>query len=69
MTRYLTTDEAADVLRETPATIARHCAAGKIPAARIGGRWLIAETVIDRLLQPTNSDRAEKARSTSKRAS
>ena len=58
MTTYLTTDEAAERFRETPATIARRCAAGKIPASRIGRRWLIAEAVVESLLQPTNVKRA-----------
>jgi excisionase family DNA binding protein len=67
MTTYLTTDEVADRLRETPATIARQCAAGKIPAARIGGRWLIAESVVEAMLQPTNVDRTTRTRSTATR--
>lgn len=64
---HLTTDEAAARLRETPATIARNCAAGLIPAARIGGRWLIAESVIDAMLKPTNVDHITRTRSTATR--
>lgn len=54
MTRYLTTEEAAERTSETPATIMRRCAAGLIPAAKIGNKWRIAEPVIDAMLAPSN---------------
>lgn len=65
MTTWLTTEEVAELLHAKPATIARNCAAGKIPAARVGGRWLIAEAVIKQMLQPANIDRADAERVTS----
>lgn len=56
-TRYLTTIEAAERLRETPETVARRCKAGVIPAAKVGRSWRIAESVIDGMLRPTNRSR------------
>lgn len=68
MMTHLTTEEAATRLRQSSAQIARRCADGTIPAARVGGRWLIAESVIDRMLQPTNTRiAAAQARSTAGR--
>lgn len=54
MTRYLTSEEAADRLRMTVPTIGRSCAAGIIPATKFGNKWRIAEDVIDSMLAPTN---------------
>lgn len=64
---HLTAAEVADRLRETPATIARRCAAGTIPATKVGRHWLIAETVVNSLLQPSNQDRTPAVRSTAGR--
>lgn len=41
--RFLTADEVAEVLRLTPITVARLCRAGKLPATKPAGTWLIAE--------------------------
>lgn len=51
---FLTTLEVGERTRETPETIARKCAAGIIPAAKVGRRWLIAAAVVDKMLEPTN---------------
>ena len=68
-TDYLTTQEFAERTRETAETIARRCAAGTIPATKLGRRWLIAASVVDQMLKPTNTDRATKVRSTAGRRS
>ena len=64
---YLTTQEFAERTRETPETIARKCAAGIIPAAKVGRRWLIAASVVDKMLQPTNLKPEMVVRSTAAR--
>jgi excisionase family DNA binding protein len=69
MTRYLTTDEVAEILRETPATVMRRCAAGLIPAAKIGNKWRIAETVIGEMLAPSNQGSAVRSTAGRRRAS
>lgn len=42
-TRFLTAAEVANVLRTTPITVVRLCRAGKIPATKPAGTWLISE--------------------------
>jgi excisionase family DNA binding protein len=69
VTAHLTTQEFAERTRETSETIARRCAAGIIPATKIGRRWLIAAAVAEQLLKPTNVDPSEKVRSTAGRRS
>lgn len=54
MTEHLTTAEAAERLRETPATVARACSAGTIPAVKVGRQWLIPSEVVERMLKPSN---------------
>lgn len=54
MTVYLTTEEAAERTKEKPATWMRRCAAGLIPASKVGSKWLIAESVVDEILAPSN---------------
>lgn len=68
-TDYLTTAEAGERLRQTSETVARRCAAGEIPATRVGRRWLIAAAEVSKLLKPTNTDRAAKVSSTAGRRS
>ena len=41
--RFLTTAEAAEVIRETAENVARRCKAGQIRASRLGGEWRIRE--------------------------
>lgn len=41
--RFLTAAEVADKLRATPITIVRLCRAGKLPAIKPAGTWLISE--------------------------
>jgi excisionase family DNA binding protein len=43
MTPYLTTDEVAAIIRETPENVRRRCANGQLAAKRLGGRWLVSE--------------------------
>ena len=39
---FLTAAEAADILRVSPVVVTRLCRAGKIPATKPTGSWLIA---------------------------
>lgn len=41
--KYLTAEEVAEIIRETPANVRRRCASGQIKAKRLGGQWRIAE--------------------------
>lgn len=43
MIRYLTTEEVAEIIRETPANVRRRCASGQIKAKRLGGQWRVTE--------------------------
>jgi excisionase family DNA binding protein len=48
--RLLTTQEAAEYLRISRATILRWCKAGQLPAVRIGRQWRIDTDQLERLL-------------------
>lgn len=52
---YVGTSQAASTFNVSPAVIRRMIAIGSLPATRIGGRWRIPATALDRL-HPT-SDR------------
>ncbi len=41
MSTFLTTREAATLLRVTYDTVTKHCREGKLPAVRHAGRWRI----------------------------
>jgi len=49
--RLLTTQEAAEYLRVSRATILRCCRAGQLPAVRIGRQWRIDMDQLERLLR------------------
>lgn len=69
MTVYLTTEEAAERTKEKPATWMRRCAAGLVPATKVGKKWLIAETVIEDLLAPSNQGSAVRSTASRRRSS
>jgi excisionase family DNA binding protein len=48
--RLLTTQEAAEFLRVSRATILRWCKAGQLPAVRIGRQWRIDMDQLKRVL-------------------
>ena len=48
--RLLTTQEAAEFLRVSRATIRRWCKAGQLPAVRIGRQWRIDMDQLERVL-------------------
>ena len=48
--RLLTTQEAAEFLRVSRATILRWCKAGQLPAVRIGRQWRIDMDQLERVL-------------------
>jgi len=51
--RFLTTREAAERLRETPATTSRRAARGEFPGAvKPGKSWLIPAADVEALLRP-----------------
>jgi excisionase family DNA binding protein len=64
MKRWHTTDELADALGETSENISRRCAAGQIPATKVGNRWRIAEDDFERWMQPNNVKTSPRVRST-----
>lgn len=53
--RYLTTAEAAGILRESPITTARRCARGQLAATKTGKAWRISEAAVAALLEPDNN--------------
>jgi excisionase family DNA binding protein len=53
--------EAGRILGVARTTLARQAAAGAIPAIRIGSRWLIPKTYIDRLFDEAGCPREETA--------
>lgn len=65
--KYLTTAEVADLIRETPENVARRCASGQIAAARIGGSWRIGEDAVAEFMEPKNTRRSPRSRSTAGR--
>lgn len=64
MKRYLTTTEVGDVIRETSENVSRRCAAGQIPATKVGNQWRIAEDDFEKWMQPTNIKSSPRVRST-----
>ena len=49
-TTVLTTEEAAEYLRVSKATILRWCTMGKLPAFRIGRAWRINMDELDKIM-------------------
>mgnify|MGYP001564449151 CR=1 FL=1 len=45
-------ERAATLLDIPPDTMRRRCAAGAIPAVRIGGKWMIPTAYVERMLEP-----------------
>lgn len=64
MKRYRTTAELAEVLGETSENISRRCAAGQIPATKVGNKWRIAEDDFEKWMKPTNIKTSPRVRST-----
>ena len=48
---YLTTDEVAAILRTSGAGVRRLIRLGRLPAARVGRRWLIEPVAVRKLVQ------------------
>lgn len=48
---YLTTDEVAVILRTSGAGVRRLIRLGRLPAARVGRRWLIEPAAVRTLVQ------------------
>jgi len=44
----MTVREAAEYLRASPNTVTIWCRAGKLPAIKIGGRWRVSKSAIER---------------------
>lgn len=59
MSKLLTTDEAADALRVSTRTVYTWIKEGKVPARRVGRKWLIAEPDLNALLQGTPAPTGE----------
>ncbi len=67
MTVWLTTDEVSERIKETPHTVAQRCAAGQLPATKLGKNWRIRETDLDAWMAPTNTKPGIRVRNTSQR--
>lgn len=52
--RYLTTDEAAAVLRVSREWVSDQCRRGALPAKRVGHAWRIAEPDLAEFMRPDN---------------
>lgn len=53
---YYTVDEAARILRVTAETVRRLCKSGQMPARKIGRRWLIPSSYVNRNHGVTNEE-------------
>ena len=52
MQRMLTVDEAAGALRQSKYTIRAWIRRGRLPACRVGQKWLIEEATVEEMLAP-----------------
>lgn len=57
--RYLTPAEVASKLRATPITIVRLCRAGKLPAIKPAGTWLISEADLQAHIEASHNRNIE----------
>lgn len=64
MKKYRTTAEIAEFLGETSENISRRCAAGQIPATKVGNKWRVAEEDFEKWMQPSNVKTSPRVRST-----
>ena len=64
MKRYLTTAEVGDIIQETSENVSRRCAAGQIPATKLGNQWRISEADFEKWMQPSNVKTSPRVRST-----
>jgi excisionase family DNA binding protein len=53
---FLTVDEVAKKLRMSPKTVRRHCKHREIPSEKLGNRYLIPASFIDRIIERGNPD-------------
>lgn len=51
-TQYLTTDEAAAVIRMSEDYVARKCASGEIRAKKLGRTWRITPAALEAFMSP-----------------
>lgn len=63
---YLTTDEAAAIIRKTPDYVARQCSARRIVAKKLGTEWRIHREDLDRFMR--DGHKAPAARTRRRRA-
>ena len=54
---FLTAAEVAQTLRTTPITVVRLCRAGKLPATKPAGTWLIAEADLKAHIAASRNER------------
>lgn len=52
MAELLTIDQAAAIIRVTPAMVRRYCARGILPSNRVGPVWLILRRDAERFKRP-----------------
>lgn len=53
LTNFLTVDQAATVIGVDPRQVRHYCAAGQLPAQRIGQRlWVISRAAVERFVRP-----------------
>lgn len=50
--QYLTTDEAAKIIRTTEDYVARKCKSGEIQAKKLGREWRITPAAIEAFMTP-----------------
>ena len=53
--RLLTVSEVADFLRINKSTVYRMAKQGRLPATRVGRQWRFRKSVLDSLVEPTDS--------------
>lgn len=54
--KYLTTDEAAEIIRTTSDYVARKCASGEIAAKKVGASWRIHPSALDAFMAPGKAE-------------
>lgn len=50
--RYLTIPEVAEITKESEDNLRRRCAAGQIPAVKLGKSWRVSESALSEFLSP-----------------
>ena len=55
--KFMTTNELAEIMRISPATVRRWALTGRIPAIRIGREWRISAEFLKELKEAANKGR------------